>query len=287
MCPPIKIHNDVGVKVFLDQIRVNLDFFTKYPLCITLKDCEQYNECHRVIVNDRINSDVRLSQTNIDLYSNNSIRLIGMDLDGVVNDNSEVDNYIICDHSNLFVVDNQIYNNKETLKEVMRHVGLVEKFSFRVARCNASNYHLNCISKTCSWMMRASSLNKSSLFKVRKYITQHTCSVRERVYARRQGITDVVAVLIMEKYIDPSKVYTPKDVADDMLKLHGVSLTYIQAWRAKEKAVKLVRGDPAESYARLPGPKLGVNSPHHKAPLIQRRIQIFEMREVISGIGKT
>ncbi|XP_069144597.1 PKS-NRPS hybrid synthetase cheA-like [Solanum lycopersicum] len=100
--------------------------------------------------------------------------------------------------------------------------------------------------------MRASSLNKSSLFKVRKYIAQHTCSVRERVYARRQGITDVVAVLIMEKYIDPSKVYTPKDIADDMLKLHGVSLTYIQAWRAKEKAVKLVRGDPAEYYARLP-----------------------------------
>ena len=103
-----------------------------------MKDCEQYNEGHGVIVTDRINSDVRLSQTNIDLYSNNSIRLIGMDLDGVVNDNSEVDNDIICDHSNLFVADNQIYNNKETLKEVMRHVGLVEKFSFRVARCNAS-----------------------------------------------------------------------------------------------------------------------------------------------------
>ncbi|XP_010327591.2 uncharacterized protein [Solanum lycopersicum] len=101
--------------------------------------------------------------------------------------------------------------------------------------------------------MRASSLNKSSLFKVRKYIAQHTCSVREKVYARRQGITDIVVVLIMEKYIDPSKVYIPKDIADDTLKLHGVSLTYIQAWRAKEKAVKLVRGDPAECYARLPG----------------------------------
>ena len=93
--------------------------------------------------------------------------------------------------------------------------------------CNS--YHLHCISKSCSWMMRASSLNKSSLFKVRKYIAQHTCCVRERVYARRQGITDVVAVLIMDNYIDPSKVYTPKDVADDMSKLHGVSLTYIQA----------------------------------------------------------
>ena len=101
--------------------------------------------------------------------------------------------------------------------------------------------------------MRASSLNESSLFKVRKYTAQHTCSVRDRVYARHQGITDVVAVLIMEKYTDPSKVYTPKDIADDMLKFHGVSLTYIQAWRAKEKEVKLVQGDPAESYARLPG----------------------------------
>ncbi|XP_027771358.1 uncharacterized protein LOC114076469 [Solanum pennellii] len=253
MCPPIKIHNDVGVKVFLGQMRMNLNFFTKYPLCITLKDREMYNEGHWVVIIDRINSDVRLSQTNIDLYSNNSIRLIGMNLDGVVNDNSEIDNDVICDHCNLFVPDNQIYNNREILKEVMRHVGLVEKFSFRVARCNASNYHLNCISKTCSWMMRASSLNKSNLFKVRKYIAQHTCSVRERVYARRQGITDVVAVLIMEKYIDPSTVYTPKDIAEDMLKLHCVSLTYIHAWRAKEKAIKLVRGDPAESYARLPG----------------------------------
>nr|XP_025884778.1 uncharacterized protein LOC112940733 [Solanum lycopersicum] len=118
---------------------------------------------------------------------------------------------------------------------------------------NSVTVHLHCISKSCSWMMRASSFNKSSLFKVRKYIAQHTCCVRERVYVIRQGITDVVAVLIMDNYIDPSKVYTPKDVADDMLKLHGVSLTYIQAWRAKEKAVKLVRGDPAESYARLPG----------------------------------
>ena len=78
-------------------------------------------------------------------------------------------------------------------------------------------------------------MNKSNLFKVRKYIAQHTCSVRERVYVRRQRITDVVGVLIMEMYIDPSKVYTPKDIADDMLKLHGVSLTYIRHGELKKK----------------------------------------------------
>ena len=61
-----------------------------------------------------------------------------MNLDGVVDENSEGDNDVISDHSNLFVAKNQIYNNKETLKEVMRHVGHVEKFNFHVARCNAS-----------------------------------------------------------------------------------------------------------------------------------------------------
>ena len=39
--------------------------------------------------------------------------------------------------------------------------------------------------------------------------------------------------------------------------MHGVSLTYIQAWRAKKKTIKLMREDSAESYAKLPS-NLGV-----------------------------
>ena len=96
-----------------------------------------YNQGPGVVTN-RINSEVSLTQTNVDLYSNNIIRLVGMNLDGVVDENNEGDTDVICDHSNLFVAENQIHNNRETLKEVMRHVGLIEKFNFRVARCNAS-----------------------------------------------------------------------------------------------------------------------------------------------------
>lgn len=99
--------------------------------------------------------------------------------------------------------------------------------------------------------LRSSCLNKSKLFKIRKYSAEHTCSVRDRVYTRRQGITDVVVVLIMDKFIAPSIIYTPKDVAEDMLKVHDVALTYMHAWRAKEKAIKLVHKDLTDSYAKL------------------------------------
>ncbi|KAH0717365.1 hypothetical protein KY285_013396 [Solanum tuberosum] len=220
-CPPVSIHNDVD----------NQD---------------------SVVVVDRRHSDVSRTLTNFDLYSSYSIRLIGVNLDGVVDENTDEGNGVISDLSNLFIAENQIYNDKKTLMEVMRHYGVVEKFRFLVTRSSSSCYYLKCLADNCSWMMNSSCLNQSKLFKVRKYCAEHTCSVRDRVYARRQGITDIVAVLIMDKFIDPSTVYTPKDIAEDVLKVHDVALTYMQAWRAKEKAIKLVRGDPTESYAKLP-----------------------------------
>ncbi|KAH0683270.1 hypothetical protein KY290_021856 [Solanum tuberosum] len=57
----------------------------------------------------------------------------------------------------------------------------------------------------------------------------------------------------MDKFIGPTIVYTPKDIAEDMLTLHDVSLTHMQAWRAKEKAIKLARENPSKSYAKLSG----------------------------------
>lgn len=44
------------------------------------------------------------------------------------------------------------------------------------------------------------------------------------------------------------KYYTPKDIQTNMKKAHEISLTYIQVWRGKQRAFKLLRGDPAESY---------------------------------------
>ncbi|XP_049375485.1 uncharacterized protein LOC125840558 [Solanum verrucosum] len=245
-CPTVSIHNDVGVQVFLDQKKVNVDFFTKYPLCITLKNIAIDNQ-DSVVVVDRRHSDVSRTLTNFDLYSSNSIHLIGVNFDGVVDENTDEGNGVISDLSNIFIAENQIYNDKETLMEVMRHYGVVEKFRFLVTRSSSSCYYLKCPANNCSWMMNSSCLNQSKLFKIRKYYVEHTCSVRDSVYASRQGITDVVAILIMDKFIDPSTVYTPKDIAEDVLKVHDVALTYMQAWRAKEKAIKLVRGDPAES----------------------------------------
>ncbi|XP_009605328.1 uncharacterized protein [Nicotiana tomentosiformis] len=61
----------------------------------------------------------------------------------------------------------------------------------------------------------------------------------------------VVGSMVIPKYADPKTIYTPIDIQTDMLSDHGMNLTYIQAWRAKEKALEFLRGHPADSYSRL------------------------------------
>nr|XP_009764310.1 PREDICTED: protein FAR1-RELATED SEQUENCE 3-like [Nicotiana sylvestris] len=62
----------------------------------------------------------------------------------------------------------------------------------------------------------------------------------------------VAGSMVIPKYSDPKIIYTPKDIQFDMLSEHGVNLTYMQAWRAKEKALHFLRGHPADSYNKLP-----------------------------------
>ncbi|XP_059277727.1 uncharacterized protein LOC132031860 [Lycium ferocissimum] len=104
----------------------------------------------------------------------------------------------------------------------------------------------------CSWCLKASSLNESRLFKIRNFCDVHTCLLKDRIYEQRQATSNVVSIIIMDKYEDPKTIYTPKDISRDMRKQHGVTLTYMQAYRAKQKAMIMLRGDPTDSYSKLP-----------------------------------
>ncbi|XP_075095215.1 uncharacterized protein LOC142173509 [Nicotiana tabacum] len=71
-------------------------------------------------------------------------------------------------------------------------------------------------------------------------------------YIQRKPTAMVVGSMLIPKYADPETIYTPKDIRADMLSEYGVNLTYMQAWRAKEKALKFLRGHSVDSYSRLP-----------------------------------
>ncbi|XP_060201958.1 uncharacterized protein LOC132630394 [Lycium barbarum] len=159
---------------------------------------------------------------------------------------------IISDPRHEFVVEKKIYKDKETLNAVMRQYAFMKQFQFRVKRSGTKSYHLVCPGDNCSWCLKASSLNESRLFKIRNFCDVHTCLLKDRIYEQRQATSNVVSIIIMDKYEDPKTIYTPKDISRDMRKQHGVTLTYMQAYRAKQKAMIMLQGDPTDSYSKIP-----------------------------------
>ncbi|XP_016474358.2 uncharacterized protein LOC107796138 [Nicotiana tabacum] len=134
----------------------------------------------------------------------------------------------------------------------MKHYSVMHKYQFRVKRSSHRSYWLICVGENCNWHFKATSINDSAMFKVRSFNRQHTCTLMDNTFIQHKRTAVVVGSMIIPKYCDPKTVYTPKDIQTDMLSQHGVNLSYMQAWRAKEKALHFLRGHPADSYSKLP-----------------------------------
>nr|XP_033514594.1 uncharacterized protein LOC117279209 [Nicotiana tomentosiformis] len=91
------------------------------------------------------------------------------------------------------------------------------------------------------------------MFKVREFNDKHTCPLKDKVYEQRQASSSLIGGMIRSKLTNHKRKYTPKDIIDDVKSDFGVDVSYMLAWRAKEKAINFFRGEPADSYNKLPG----------------------------------
>nr|XP_016433399.1 PREDICTED: uncharacterized protein LOC107759910 [Nicotiana tabacum] len=100
---------------------------------------------------------------------------------------------------------------------------------------------------------KASSINKSKMFKVREFNDKHTCPLKDKVYEQRQASISVIDGMIRSKLTNHKRKYTPNDIIYDAKSDFGVDVSYMLAWRAKKKAMNFLRGEPADSYNKLQG----------------------------------
>ncbi|KAH0653220.1 hypothetical protein KY289_030898 [Solanum tuberosum] len=217
---PMKIYNDRSLRWYLDLKRKSS--FTDFPLCITLKE----KNCDGILSNSNpINSSsnsthdmqlverVELTQTLISIDKKYSHDEIESDEDGIIDNRVHKD-----------IKKGQLYMNKEILQDVLNHIAIKENFQFKVKRSSTTRYYLVCVDDQCSWYFKSSSLNNSNIFKF-------------------------VGGLITSNVDDPKTIYTPADIQRDIRNQYGVDLNYMKAWRAKEKALEILRA----LYASIKG----------------------------------
>ncbi|XP_062085636.1 uncharacterized protein LOC133791735 [Humulus lupulus] len=129
---------------------------------------------------------------------------------------------------------------------------MLHSFQFKTKISEFREYLVSCTDDTCNWFVRASKYRNQDLSKVRKCIPNHTCSVEIVMENHRQAKSIVIGELIKNKYKSIKRNYTPNDIMNDMNENFGVTMGYTKAWRSREKALRLVRENPNDSYQKLP-----------------------------------
>lgn len=95
-------------------------------------------------------------------------------------------------------------------------------------------------------------MSNSKIFKIHKFWDTHTCPVKGRLISKRQLKTSVLGAVLLDKYSDPKINYTLTVIRKDMKREHGITLSYVQAWRGRQKAFSVLRKDQAMSYGKIP-----------------------------------
>ncbi|KAG5577858.1 hypothetical protein H5410_057992, partial [Solanum commersonii] len=215
---PMKIKNDMGVRLYLEVKKSELEF-AMYPLCIDTTD-KIGGEIHSF---DGTCGEI----TCIEGTTKDTEALAVVEsriCDSYYIPELEVTNYII-DSNSIDVKTGQLYKDKAALIDVMAKYKIKNNF--------------NC--KTLCW-------KNTDIFKVRYFNSEHTCPVRDRILTKVQATVGFVSGATVSKLINHKRIHTPKNIIDDIREFYGVQISYQQAWRAKERALEMLRGKPSDGY---------------------------------------
>ncbi|KAL4017276.1 hypothetical protein IC575_024954 [Cucumis melo] len=130
-------------------------------------------------------------------------------------------------------------------------LAMKKNFQFVVKKSTKEVLFVRCIDNKCGWRLRAVRLKDSNIFKIKKYVKVHSCSLEFLNRDHRQAKSWVVGELIKSKFKGPGRIYKPRDIIEDMRQDYGINMSYEKAWRARENAYERVRGSPEESYNLL------------------------------------
>lgn len=88
-------------------------------------------------------------------------------------------------------------------------------------------------------------------FKVISMKSIHICQNEQLRDGHRQLNSWLIKQLIKDKFKDVRRIYTPRNIRDDIQNDYGVHLPYTKTLRSKVEALKIVCKDPSKSFKGL------------------------------------
>lgn len=144
----------------------------------------------------------------------------------------------------------QEFPDVKSCRRALRDTAIALHFEIQTIKSDKTRFTAKCASEGCPWRIHAAKLPGVPTFTIRTINGNHTCGGITHL-GHQQASVQWVAESVEQRLIENPN-YKPKEILEEIHRLHGITLSYKQAWRGKERIMAVMRGSFEEGYRMLP-----------------------------------
>ncbi|KAK8568886.1 hypothetical protein V6N13_106767 [Hibiscus sabdariffa] len=144
----------------------------------------------------------------------------------------------------------QEFPDVETCRRTLKDIAIALHFDLRIVKSDRSRFIAKCSKEGCPWRVHVAKCPGVPTFTIRTLQGEHTCEGVRNLHHQQASVGWVARSV--EGRIQDNPQYKPKEILQDIRDQHGVAVSYMQAWRGKERSMAALHGTFEEGYRLLP-----------------------------------
>jgi MULE transposase-like protein/MuDR family transposase len=157
---------------------------------------------------------------------------------------------IVMDAQTARLAKGQRYPNMSALRGRIQSAAIEGAFEYKVVKADKRRYTIKCANDECHWRLHAALVDEvDGPVEIRTFEADHLCNGAGHLgnkHATKQHIADHIAGKIRD-----TAHYAPKEIINDLRREMGVTVSYSQAYRARELAKSKLAGSFESAYQLL------------------------------------
>ncbi|GAA0148925.1 hypothetical protein LIER_08235 [Lithospermum erythrorhizon] len=144
----------------------------------------------------------------------------------------------------------QEFPDVKSCRRALRNMAIANHFEIQTVKSDKTRFTAKCASEGCPWRVHAAKLPDALTFSIRTIQGEHTCSGIGHLGHQQASVEWIASTL--EEQLKENPNCKPKEMLEEIHRTHGITLSYKQAWRGKERVMATLRGSFDEDYRLLP-----------------------------------
>ncbi|KAL8115125.1 uncharacterized protein LOC141667100 [Apium graveolens] len=144
----------------------------------------------------------------------------------------------------------QEFPDVKSCRRALRDCAIALHFEIQTVKSDKSRFTAKCASDGCPWRIHAAKLPGVPTFTIRTIHAEHNCGGIAHLGHQQASVQWVASSV--EQRLKENPQCKPKEILEEIHRVHGITLSYKQAWRGKERIMAALRGSFEEDYRLLP-----------------------------------